>query len=258
MKVDVQKAIKPLRKLHTLLKDFPPHPSPQDVHDLRTRARRLEAVVHTFSSDSDGNARRLLKLIKPVRKAAGKVRDMDVFISRLHQIRIEPEGDGLVRLTEHITHLREKYLVRLGRAIAPERKPMRRAIKQYVRRLEAGTGEVSPAAAQILAAELDHWPKLHANNLHEFRIQAKELRYMLQLVPGMDQQRMDALTELKDSAGEWHDWVELHELAKEILDPAADSEILQQIAAISRDKLRAGLTAANRLRKQSIDLPRAA
>ncbi len=75
----VETAVKPLRKLYKELKDFPADPSAEQVHELRTQARRLEAVVHTFSSDSDGEGQRLLKLMKPVRKAAGKVRDVDVF-----------------------------------------------------------------------------------------------------------------------------------------------------------------------------------
>jgi hypothetical protein len=50
----------------------------------------------------------------------------------------------------------------------------------------------------------------------------------------------------------------LHNLAKEVLDPVADRQILQQIAAMKRDKLRAGLDAANRLRKLSLEVPRAA
>ena len=262
MNVDVETAIRPLRKLYKELKDFPAHPSPEQVHELRTQARRLEAVVHTFSSDSDGEGQRLVKLMKPVRKAAGKVRDVDVFIAKLHQIKLhqiegDSAGEGLMRLTEHIAGRREKHLGRLHRAIARRGKQIRRSMRQYGRWLESGEGVTSPAAAQTLAAELDNWPKLQAGNLHEFRIRAKELRYMLQLLPDVDPQRIKALGEVKDLSGEWHDWLELRELAEEILDPAADQGTLKQIGAVTREKLRAGLAAANRLRDPH-RLPRAA
>jgi CHAD domain-containing protein len=257
MNVDVQTAIRPLRRLYKELKGFPAHPSPEQVHELRTHARRLEAVVHTFSSDSDGEGQRLLKLMKPVRKAAGKVRDVDVFIGKLHQIKGDEAGEGLVRLTEHIAGRREKHLARLYRAIGRRGKQIRRSMRHYGRWLESGEGVTSPAAAQTLAAKLDNWPKLQAGNLHEFRIRAKQLRYMLQLVPDVDPQRMNALGEAKDLTGEWHDWLELRDLAKEILDPAADQETLKQIGAVTRGKLRAGLAAANRLRDPG-RLPRAA
>ncbi|HEY3706662.1 MAG TPA: CHAD domain-containing protein [Terracidiphilus sp.] len=258
MDVDTQSAVKPLRKLRKLLKDFPPHPSPEQVHSLRTNARKLEAIVHTFSSESDRQAHTLLKLIKPIRKAAGKARDMDVFIARLHQLKIEPESNGLVRLTEHIAQLRQKRLARLHLIIASELKLTRRVLKRYVRWLGSRDGYLSPAAPQVLAEKLDRWPKLHAANLHDFRIHAKELRYMLQLFPETTRQRMDALGELKDKAGEWHDWLELHSLAKECLDPAADRDILDHLRDTSQDKLRAALGSANRLRKLNLDIPRAA
>jgi CHAD domain-containing protein len=258
MNLDVQTAVKPLRKLYKELKDFPVHPSPEQVHELRTQARRLEAVVHTFSSDSDGEGQRLLKLMKPVRKAAGKVRDVDVFIAKLHQIRGEEASEGLVRLTEHLAGRREKHLGHLHRVIARRGKRIRRSMQHYGRWLESGEGVTSPAAAQTLAAELDNWPKLQAGNLHEFRIRAKELRYMLQLLPDVDPQRMNALSEAKDLTGEWHDWLELRELAEEILDPAADQEALRQIGIMTREKLRAGLAAANRLRSSGRLLPHAA
>jgi CHAD domain-containing protein len=183
---------------------------------------------------------------------------MDVFIAKIHQIRDDSASEGLVRLTEHIASLREKRLSRLHRVIAHGYKEVRRAIEGYARSLESESAMTSPSAPQILGAELDNWPKLHAGNLHEFRIRAKELRYMLQLLPDVDQQRMDLLGEAKDLAGEWHDWLELGGLAKEVLDPSEDRVILKQIAAITRDKLRAGLTAANRLRSPRRPLSKAA
>ncbi len=131
-------------------------------------------------------------------------------------------------------------------------------MRHYGHWLESAEGVTSPAAAQTLAEELDNWPRLQAANLHEFRIRAKELRYMLQLLPDVDPQRIKALNEVKDLSGEWHDWLELRELAEEILDPAADQETLKQIGAVTREKLRAGLAAANRLRSPGRRLPRAA
>lgn len=259
MNVDLPAAIKPLRKLHKKLKDFPAHPTPEEVHQLRTQTRRLEAIVQTFSSDSDDKAQRLLKLTKPVRKALGKVRDMDVFIAKIHQVGDDASGgQGLVRLTEHIANQREKYVGRLNRLIAQRRKNLRRAIRQYSRSLKSENGVVSPAAPQILGTELDHWPKIDAENLHEFRIRAKELRYMLQLWPETQRQRIHALGEVKDLAGEWHDWAELHELATKTLDPDEDRQILKELASITQEKLRASLAAANRLRISKVEFQRAA
>lgn len=76
---------------------------------------------------------------------------------------------------------------------------------------------------------------------------------MLQLAPQADRQRMNALNEIKDAAGEWHDWLELETIAKGILNPKADSEVLTNLKALTREQLHAALAAANRLRKMGID-----
>lgn len=76
---------------------------------------------------------------------------------------------------------------------------------------------------------------------------------MLQLSPEADQQQMNALNEIKDAAGEWHDWVELRAIAGDILDPKTDGDVLKHMDTLTREKLRAGLTAANRLRKMGIE-----
>jgi len=259
--VETEKAIKPLVKLRRLLKDFPARPTPEDVHDLRTRARRVEATVHALASQHDPAARRLLKRIKPLRKAAGKVRDMDVLLAKLPGLCGMSAGDGLVGLGEHLRELRRRHADDLLRAIGRRRGAACRELKRFTRSVQRSWSDGSAATfdpPQILAAQLEHWPRLDAGNLHEFRILAKELRYMLQLTSGVDPRRMDALDQTKDAAGEWHDWLELNAAAQEVLDPEADREILRRIDSLTREKLRAALQAANRLRRMSMDLPRAA
>lgn len=261
MNVDTQKAIKPLRKLRKSLNDFPRTPSPEDVHDLRTHTRRLEAIVHALSPKSEAGAAMLLKLVKPVRKAAGKVRDMDVLLAKVFALTGEPAGEGLLRLAEHLAARRSRHAERLVRVVGRRRKQLRKCLKQYVHGMEESGSEgalTTLAAPQILVTQLEHWPRLHEKNLHEFRIQAKELRYMLQLAPQADRQRLEALNETKDAAGEWHDWVALKAIADDLLDPESDAEFLKEIAAKTREKLRAGLSAANRLRKLGLEAAQAA
>ncbi|HWG22292.1 MAG TPA: CHAD domain-containing protein [Terracidiphilus sp.] len=261
MKVEIHKALQPLRKLREVLKDFPAHPSPEDVHTLRTRSRRLEAIVHALSPADAPAARRLLKLVKPVRKAAGDVRDMDVLIANLFALSDQPAAEGMVRLTEHLAGLRNRRAAHLRRVLRRRSTEARKSLKSYIRSFEQSeTGPATEALAvpQILAAQLEHWPQLNARNLHEFRIQGKELRYILQLTPVADQRQLDAFGQMKDAAGEWHDWTELRKMAEEVLDPAGDRDLLRQIAAVTREKLRLGLAAANRLRKRGIQLPEAA
>ena len=126
-----------------------------------------------------------------------------------------------------------------------------RELKWYMGRVSEAEPEKlgdSMAATQMLTAQLQHWPRLKADNLHEFRIQAKELRYMLQLAPEMDEHRLLAYARVKDVAGEWHDWLQLHKYAGKILDRKEDREIVRRLGEIEHEKLGAALAAANAAR----------
>lgn len=59
------------------LKKLQKNDAPDKVHKFRTRIRRLEATLLALQPDAR-NATRLLRMMKPLRKRAGKVRDMDV------------------------------------------------------------------------------------------------------------------------------------------------------------------------------------
>lgn len=254
MRVDLKEAATPLRKLRTLLKDSPADPSPNYVHKLRTQTRRLEATVHALSPHGDAKAQRLLTLMKPVRKAAGKVRDMDVLIGKVPALTPDGAEESLVRLTEHMAAQRERHAARLRRIIKSRRKEARRRLKEYgsqLQRTVSGDTTESFAAPQKLATQLQHWPRLHAENLHEFRIQAKELQYMLKLAPGSDRRVLDAFAKVKDAAGDWHDWLQLSEVAEEVLESRRDGVILRQIRDILHEKLRAALSAGEAARRQA-------
>lgn len=253
MDVDLNRATKPAKKLRKLLKSFPADPSPGDVHSLRTQTRRLEAYVHELFAEDDNEAGKLLKAVKPVRRAAGKVRDMDVLIGKSCAVRVKPEQECMIKLAEHLAGMRKKHLERLEKTIHRRSSKARKLLKEYLRRMsesDATAGE-RPDRIRELTAELEHWPKLHAQNLHEFRIHAKELRYMLQLKVHQDRAAIAAFGRIKDTAGDWHDWVELEQIARQVLNPETDDAVLREMHNTMREKLRVALTAANAVRRHS-------
>lgn len=258
MKIEIEKAVKPARRLRKLLKSIPRELPPEYVHKVRTQARKLEASVHALATAHDRRARRLLKRVKPLRKAAGGVRDMDVMIDRTMSVAGEVDGEGreaLLRLTEEMAAVRGKNADRLRRLLKRKGRGLRRKLKAYVaraREAEAGEMTKSMGAPQILTLQLQHWPRLKADNLHEFRIHAKELRYMLQLSPEMNEHMLRAFTRVKDVAGEWHDWLQLWEYAGKVLDGEADRAVLRKLGEIEHDKLRAALAAANAVRHNGL------
>ena len=254
MKLQPEQVEKPLRKLRKQLKALSSNPRPADVHSLRTQARRLEATVAAVAPGRNKASRRLLKLITPVRKAAGKVRDMDVLIGDVLTLADYHGSESLVRLVEHLARMRVKYARKLHDVVEQQRVEARKKLKQSSKMLKRAVkkdwGDRSgEAAPKILISELAHWPDLNTGNLHMFRIRIKELRYMLQLSDEADQTLIAGLDRVKDAIGEWHDWVELLRIAKKVLDAEADGGNLKLLEEIVRERQESAVAAANQLRE---------
>ena len=223
MKIEFDHVEKPLQKLRKMLGDFSADPRPADVHALRTHARRLEAAIAALVPARSKESRRVLKLLTPVRKAAGKVRDMDVLIEDALALGNVQRAEGLVRLVEHLGQMRAKNAKRLTDMVANRRKTsahLKELSKVFRKQLKDEPGTLNGGAApQILVTELIQWPQLNRENLHLFRLRIKELRYMLELSNEPNEQWVAWLGDVKDAIGEWHDWVGLLKIAKQVLDP---------------------------------------
>lgn len=253
MKLQPDQVEKPLRKLRKQLKGLPSNPRPADVHSLRTHTRRLEAAVAAVALGRNKASRRLLKLITPVRKAAGKVRDMDVLIGDVLTLADSHGSESMVRLVEHLAKMRVKHARKLHEIVEQQRPETRKQLKRSSKLLKKAVEKDWGARSgepQTLISELGHWPDLNATNLHMFRIRIKELRYMLELSDDADQTLIRSLGTVKDAIGEWHDWVELLKIAKKVLNAEADGGNLKRLQEIVRQRLESAVAAANHLRER--------
>ena len=255
MKLQPKNVEKPFRRLRKQLSKFPSKPRPEEVHSLRTQTRRLEATMGALIMDREKPSRRLLKSITPVRKAAGKVRDMDVLIGDALTLSDHHGNEALVRLVEYLAKMRVKSTRKLRAVVRAQRQDARRLLKQSSKLIrekmrDGSAGLDGEAAPGILITELSHWPELDAGNLHVFRIRIKELRYMLQLSPQADKRLVDTLGEVKDCIGEWHDWVELLKIAQKVLEPHSDRELLTHIEQTCSEKQADALRIANLARER--------
>src|SRR5438270_4093198 len=70
-----------------------------DVHRFRTNSRRVEALIGDLAPESR-NKKKLLKLLTRLRKKAGKLRDLDVAISFLQNLRIPDRHNHRTQLME--------------------------------------------------------------------------------------------------------------------------------------------------------------
>ncbi len=267
----IDRAEKPLLQLRKLLDTLPRNPAPDAVHELRTRARKIEAMAMALATADAGKTKKLLKSIKPLRKAAGSVRDMDVLTGDLMHMpqngNQDATHDSLLRLVEHLGTVRRKSADGLVDTVNRQRRPARRSLKKYAKFLESvangkkppiGVGHTLEPAdggdsrASTLMAELREWPRLNNLNIHHFRLKVKELRYVLQLFPGADPGLVDSLAKVKDDIGEWHDWQQLLAIAREVLDARKDKTLLAEIDASAKQKLAHALAAANTLRRRHL------
>lgn len=256
MDMDPKEAARPIRKLRKLLKALPADPHPDCVHQLRTQTRRLGALARILSWRVDDEFRRALKMMKPLGKAAAKVRDMDVLIAKSASLSSRGQSDAIVRLVEHMSALRDQHAKRLSRKVKRHRKKARTRLKLCLKSLKRMQNHgrwgsaVSPAQPLILAAKLEHWPKVDKENLHEFRKDVRELRDMLQLLLHPGEQPLPAFEGVKDRTGEWHDWQELECIAASVLDADSDAGLVREIRTIAGEKFEAALTEARALQKR--------
>lgn len=269
--MELDRVEKPLRQLRKMLKDLAQNPPPEEVHRLRMHARRIEAVAAAFEPAAPKESRRLRKVLKPVCKAAGSVRDMDVLAADLLTLKQNSTSDSLAHLADHINALRSKSANHLLDTVDQQRKPARRRLKQYGSAIESAVSRKKPvcsegaltqdshagtsAAAESLTAELVRWPALNSSNLHEFRLKVKELRYVLQVFPDSDPHFIRALGSAKDAIGQWHDWQQLARIASQVLNPDHDRDFLAQIEKAGKQKLTRALTVTNNLRTHYLAVP---
>jgi CHAD domain-containing protein len=226
--------------------------------------RRMEAILRALAFNSLKNERRLLQAVRPVRKKAGKVRDMDILMGLASQPHLNGEKGCSVRLLQHLGGRREKNARKLQKVAASHMAEISKRLKRCGRFLDKaiqsgkkpadGSKNSSGDAAALalhLEAELRNWPTLNRRNLHPFRLKVKELRYVLELSMDKDSKFMAALAEVKDTIGEWHDWEELARVAKEQVQHTG-CKLSKRIRCTAHDRCERALLVANRMRKQNL------
>jgi CHAD domain-containing protein len=265
MSVNLDRIHKPVRKLRKFLKKTPKRPTPDEIHSLRTNARRFETTIDAFGLASRRNERRLLRDLAELRKRAGKLRDRDVLTGFASHLHVDGEQDCLVQLLENLGADRSKHAKKL-RAVAQSYGPaLRQRLKRAASRVQdlldadgnasAGSGPAEAAAKALeLVQQLREPPRLDRKNLHPYRLKVKQLRYVLQLADRADQQEfVDKLGDVKDAIGEWHDVEELIAIAGEVLDHGSQCKLIAKLKEISSKKYEHALELTNSMRATYLD-----
>ena len=194
---------------------------------------------------------------------------MDVLID--FAASLDPAGDGACRLQliEHLAACRMKAAAKMCKRVSAHEKTARGLLKACGKSAKSGLEVANSSNAQRKAIqksrqksadsmatslqieqELRDWPTLTDKNIHPFRLQVKELRYVLQLGQNSDSKFVAELGDVKDQIGLWHDWNELAAISSQILDHRAGCPIAAQVRSRTREELKKALKSANALRAQ--------
>jgi CHAD domain-containing protein len=258
MALDPDKTRRTLRKLRRSLKPTSHWSSPEKVHDLRTRTRRVESLIHALKLDENRSGRSLLKTLGRVFKQAGKVRDMDVLIAFTSGLAVDPHDPCLTQLISHLGEKRHNAALKLHSSVEKHAKVARHYLKRCSIALQNNMTEPNnpqwqsgaAAFALQLSGDLATSPSLMPSNLHEFRLKIKELRYTLQLAEGNETAFLRTLGEVTSAIGEWHDWNKLLGIAANALKHSPRCAVLHTIRSTASKKRHEALSFANTLRKR--------
>jgi len=263
MPVDAAQVRKPIRKLRKVFKRMDSRPLPDDVHDLRTNTRRLEAAASALDLNSRRKYRSLLKEISRARKRAGKVRDMDVLTGYAAGIHVHGESHCSVQLLEHLGAERRKQGKKLATVVEQHRSSVRRRLKRLSEDIDeilcesreadcdrSATSSRVAAAALTLKSQLSRPVRLDTKNLHSYRLKVKELRNVLRMAEnGSDNAFIKALGNLKDEIGEWHDRQELSQIATDVLDHGTRCKFLDALKKTTEERYKRALADAEIMRR---------
>jgi CHAD domain-containing protein len=276
MSGELERVRKALRELGKSLESGTGDLAPESVHKLRTSSRRVEAIATVLDVAAQNKSRRLVKSIAPLRKAAGGVRDMDVLAANARKLARYCAGESLTHLLAHLEIARQQNARELQHAMHRRRKAALEALKECSKCVQSAlkreeskrvksSAHSSAAASQRqekirsaamhVVRELGNATPLDAHNLHEFRLNVKNLRYTLQLDENADHGLMSALGEAQRRIGDWHDWQQLEEIAHQVLVLEQDQSLLDRIGRTARRRFEAALAAANALRGKYLAMP---
>ena len=217
--------------------------TPGNVHHFRTNSRRVEAVIETLAPDSR-NKNKALKLLAKLRKRAGKVRDIDVQIVLLKNLKVPDRQSHRARLLELLDEEHDRLTRKLTKAADAS------TLRELKKRLRREQDAIQFDGVDPLRLAMNALPKigqasLTEKNLHDFRLGAKHARYLAELA-GEDPAASTFVDELKRAqraAGDWHDALKLKERAEKHFGSASESALVSVLQNISRARFRSASNA---------------
>ncbi|MGH9516178.1 MAG: CHAD domain-containing protein [Terriglobales bacterium] len=217
--------------------------TPENVHHFRTNSRRVEALIETLAPETR-NKKKALKLVATLRKRAGKVRDIDVQIGLIEDLKVPDRQSHRARLLELLDEEHDRHTRKLSKAA--DASTLRELKKRLRREQEAIQFDgIDPLRLAMKALPRVDQASLTEKNLHDLRLGAKHARYLAELA-GENHGAKAFVGELKRAqraAGDWHDALKLKQRAERHFGSASESALVSVLQNISRARFRSASNA---------------
>ena len=212
------------------------------VHGFRTTTRRLQTLLEQLVSEGDRKYKRLLKTLNRIRKAAGKVRDIDVQLEALRSLKTPQEPRRKTQLMQSLIELRAQHEKRLRKLL---KKQDVRDIRKRLKRAESAlkfelNRDPLTVAKQMLTSVSIPRGSVDEEALHRYRLVVKRARYAAEFAPKSAEatQFLAGLKRLQDALGSWHDWMTLTHTAMERLGDISQSSLVAVLRNVTQGKFR--------------------
>lgn len=203
-------------------------PSRRPVHRLRTMTRRIEAQLTLLATLHvpklrNADAQQARRLLKKLRQAAGRVRDIDVQDDLIAENTPQRARDEAAKLRDKLQQQRSKAAGKLQKTLQKQHTNVTTTLESLLRTLEDGeppaltSTELSRVTTEWFAANAPQ-PSEDPDDLHTIRKTAKIARYLAENAPRRARAPRRLATEfesLQQIGGEWHDWLILAEIARD-------------------------------------------
>ena len=235
-------------KLKRHLSKLPESSAPESVHRFRTYSRRVEVLLGELEPGLSGNEKKLLKLLAKLRKKAGKVRDLDVQLDLLRNLRSPQAAGHKAQLQSFLNAERVKREKKLQKAFDKSTvTELRKRLKRAERSVEIPQKLEPLASAQKLVNQVQSDGPMTEETLHQYRIAGKRARYLAELAGNSAEAQTLAsqLKTMQDGIGDWHDWLQLTAHAEKLFGGVQNSSLVAQLHNVTRAKYREAVRVLN-------------
>jgi CHAD domain-containing protein len=213
-------------------------PNPKAVHQLRSSARRIEATLELLIATADlpsvpKKSKELRQSLRKIRRASGKVRDIDVHRSLLATYKTIAD---VALMDKFLSAARKSKVRKLQRRIVEDQKDVLRALDQLettissIADVNLSGGNLVQAAQSWLATAVRGLNLEHDDDLHSIRKACKTARYIAEI--GSQTSKVAAklaarLENIQQTTGAWHDCLLLLDEANAVV--RNDSPLIEKI-----------------------------